>query len=121
MSSASKGKKPHERRRAGRVRCGLTTCQFGTVVNISKSGMRVVSRKLVPTMPPGASIQLMITAAGRSMAVPGRPVHNRPRPDGTFEVGFQFAEITEAQARELIELARTAFDSLVIYTDRLAS
>jgi hypothetical protein len=115
MSSTSDRKKFDDRRRGGRVLCNLTTCQFGTVMNISRTGMRVISRRLVPTMPAGKSTNLTITAAGRTMTVPGRSVHNRPRPDGMFEVGFQFVGITEAQAKELIELARTAFDGVMVY------
>ncbi len=118
MSSDGRDKKDVDRRRAGRVRCGLTTCQYGAVVNISKSGMRVVSRKMVPAPPPDSVMQLIITAAGKTLTVPGRPVHNRPRSDGAFDVGFQFVGITETQARELVELARVAFDSLLVYQDR---
>lgn len=110
-----------DRRRGGRVRCDLTTCQFGTVVNISRTGMRVVSRRMIPSMPPGSSMPLTVTAAGRSLLVPARPVHNRPRPDGMFEVGFQFVGITEAVARDLVELARTAFDASCVYRHRRAS
>lgn len=109
-----------DRRRGGRVRCDLTTCQFGAVVNISRTGMRVVSRRLIPTMPPGSSMPVTVTAAGRSLQVPARAVHNRPRPDGMFEVGFQFVGITEAVARDLIDLARTAFDGSCVYRQRRA-
>lgn len=109
-----------ERRRGGRVRCDLTTCQFGSIVNISRTGMRVVSRKLVPVMPPGASMPVAVSAAGRTMQVPARVVHNRPRADGMFEVGFQFVGITEATARDLVDLARTAFDASSVYHHRRA-
>jgi c-di-GMP-binding flagellar brake protein YcgR len=115
MSSTTDRDKPADRRRAGRVRCTLTSCQFGEVLNISRTGMRVLSRKLVPTMPPGKSVQLAINAAGQTMVVAGRPVHNRPTPEGLFEVGFQFVDITEAQERELIDLARIAFDGVILY------
>jgi len=91
------------RRKAGRVRCDLTSCQFGAVLNISRTGMRVLSRKVIATMPPGASTNVKVTAAGRSMTVPARSVHNRPRPDGMFEVGFQFVGITEAAAKNLYD------------------
>lgn len=109
-----------DRRRGGRVRCDLTTCQFGAVVNISRTGMRVVSRKMVPAMPPGSSMPVKVTAAGRTLQVPARAVHNRPRADGMFEVGFQFVGITEAVARDLVDLARTAFDGSCIYHQRRA-
>ena len=110
----------NNRRKAGRVRCDLTTCQYGTVLNLSRTGMRVLSRRMVPTMPPGASTNMTVTAAGRSMTVPARAVHNRPRADGMFEVGFQFVGITEAAAKNLIDLARTAFDASLGYHQRAA-
>ncbi|MFN7022478.1 MAG: PilZ domain-containing protein [Phycisphaerales bacterium] len=107
---------PHEdRRRAGRIRCTLTTCQYGTVVNLSKSGLRVATRRPISLLPAGASVNLCITAAGQSMVVPARPVHNRPRPDGMFDVGFQFVGLTERTCRELIQLARTAWDAELIH------
>lgn len=104
-----------DRRRGGRVRCNLTTCQFGTVLNISRSGFRVLSRRAIPQLPAGASTTVAICAAGRTMQVPARPVHNRPRADGMFEVGFQFVGLTEAATRQLLELARTAFDPTHVY------
>lgn len=118
MTTSENRSKFDNRRRAGRVRCDLTTCQYGTVVNISRTGLRVVTRKPLPTLPAGASTNLTVTAAGRSMSVPARPVHNRPRPDGLFDVGFQFVGITEAAARELMDLARTAFDGAIVYNSR---
>lgn len=107
-----------ERRRGGRVRCDLTTTQYGPVLNISKTGLRILSRRVIATMPAGASTTLKVSAAGRTMCVPGRAVHNRPRADGMFEVGFQFVGITEAVARDLIDLARAAFDGSRIYDHR---
>lgn len=107
-----------ERRRAGRVRCNLTTCQYGTVVNISRTGMRVATRKPVPVLPAGASVNVKITVAGMSMTVPARPVHNRPRPDGMFDVGFQFVGLTEKNCSDLLALARTAWDATLVYSAR---
>lgn len=104
-----------DRRRAGRIRCTLTTCQYGTIVNLSKTGLRVTTRRAIPPLPVGASVNLCITAAGQSMVVPARPVHNRPRPDGMYDVGFQFVGLTERTCRELIQLARTAWDSELIH------
>jgi hypothetical protein len=104
-----------ERRRAGRVRCNLTMCQYGTVMNLSKTGMRVATRKPVPMLPAGASVNVQITAAGQTLSVPARPVHNRPRADGMFDVGFQFVGLTEKGSRELLLLARTAFDPTLVY------
>jgi hypothetical protein len=102
------------RRRAGRVRCTLTACQFGTILNISKTGMRVATRKPVQLLPAGATLNVEITAAGQSMTVPARPIHIRPRPDGRFDVGFQFVGLTEKTSRELIQLARTAWDATLL-------
>ncbi|GEM_PF-1996554 len=107
-----------ERRRGGRVRCTLTTCQYGTVMNISRTGMRVSTRRPVPILPAGASVNVKISVAGLSMCVPARPVHNRPRPDGMFDVGFQFVGITERVSIDLIQLARTAWDATLVHGPR---
>lgn len=106
--------KHDDRRRAGRVRCTLTTCQFGTVVNLSRTGLRVATRKPVTLLPAGASLNLTITAAGQTIVVPARPVHNRPRPDGMFDVGFQFVGLTEKACSELLSIARTAWDATLL-------
>lgn len=100
----------NEKRRAGRVRCSLTTCQFGEVVNISRTGLRVQSRRPIRPLPPGASVNLKIKSAGCMMVVTARPVHVRPRSDGMFDVGFQFVGVPEERAKDLMDLARIAFD-----------
>lgn len=114
-----KDRSPHDnRRRAGRVRCNLTQCQFGPIVNLSRTGMRVVSRKPIALLPAGASVNVKITAAGATICVPARPVHARPRPDGMFDVGFQFVGLSEKDSNELMDLARTAWDPTMVYQNR---
>jgi hypothetical protein len=98
-----------ERRRGGRLQCTLTTCQFGPVVDLSRTGAKVVSRKAV-ALPEGRTVNLKLEAPGGVMLVPSRPVSCRRRPDGRYDVGFEFHFTDDAMTRAIIALARSALD-----------
>jgi len=98
-----------ERRKAGRVRTALCTCQYGQVTNISKTGCRIVSKKPI-ALPPGTSVNLEIKSVCMEATATARPVSCKPRPDGKFDIGFQFMNLTEELQRRLVTLARTAVD-----------
>jgi len=98
-----------ERRKSGRVRTALTTCQHGLVLNLSKDGCRVVCKKAF-LLPPGATTNLEIKSACMTVTAPARPVSCKPRPDGKFEIGFQFVGLSDELQRSLVQLARTAVD-----------
>jgi hypothetical protein len=99
-----------ERRKAGRMRCALTNCQYGQVTNMSKTGCRIMSKKAI-ALPPGATVNLEIKSACMEVTVTARPVSCRVRPDGKYDVGCQFVNLTEDLARKIIQLARTALDT----------
>lgn len=102
--------KRQDRRRAGRITCALTKCQFGEVRDMSKGGCRVLARKPL-VLPQGASVNLNVKAQGASLTVPAFPVSCRQREDGKWEIGFQFLNLTDAQGREVLAFARAALDN----------
>ena len=53
------------------MRCALTTCQYGQVSNMSKTGCRVVSKKPI-ALPPGATVNLEIKSACMEVTVTAR-------------------------------------------------
>ena len=96
-----------DNRRAGRLQCIEATCQFGQVVDLSKAGAKVIAKKPM-TLPEGASVNLRLEVMGSTMLVPARPVVNRKRPDGRFEIGFQFLHVDDNMGRALVQMMRTA-------------
>ncbi|HMN40751.1 MAG TPA: PilZ domain-containing protein [Phycisphaerales bacterium] len=102
--------KRQDRRRAGRITCALTKCQFGEVRDMSKGGCRVIGRKPLE-LPAGASVNLIVKAQGASLTVPACPVSNRQRADGKWEIGFQFLNLTAMQCRDVLAFARAALDN----------
>jgi hypothetical protein len=108
-----------ERRKAGRITCAQTTCQFGDVKNMSKDGCRVVSKKPLE-LPEGKTVNLKVKAMGASIVVPVRLVSCRARPDGRHECGFQFMELTDESRREIMAFARSAADNEALRDRRAA-
>lgn len=110
-----------ERRRAGRVRCSGTRCQFGPIVDFSRTGIKVVTKKAVK-VPEGKSVNLQIDAVGARMVVPGRVVNNRRRADGQYETGFAFVGVDERWTEALAMMARIASaDCEIIHQLKFAS
>ena len=101
---------PSERRRGGRLRCSHTKCQFGQITDMSRTGLRCLTRRPV-TLPEGKVTHLKITCADRTIVVPARPVHSRPGKDGMFRTGFLFVGLSEQHADQLMALARAAATS----------
>ncbi len=102
--------KRQDRRRAGRISCALTTCQFGEVRDMSKGGCRVLAKRPLQ-LPEGASVNLVIKAQGASLTVPARTASCRQRADGKYEIGFQFLDMTGTLGREVLAFARAALDN----------
>lgn len=95
------------RRQLGRVKCASMSCQFGPVSDLSKSGLRVLTKRPM-VLPEGAATHLRLTCAGQTMVVAARPTYSRPRADGLCDTGFMLIGLSEEGSRALIALARTA-------------
>lgn len=96
-----------ERRRAGRVRCSQTSCQFGPISDFSRTGVKVLSAKPIK-VPAGKTVNLRIACAGVTAIVPARVVANRRGADGRVQTGFEFVDLRPEWANALNELARIA-------------
>lgn len=96
-----------EARKAGRLQCMGATCQFGPLVDLSKAGAKVVSRKPL-TLPEGASVNLKLQVMDCCMLVPARPMGSRKRPDGKYDIGFQFLHVDERMGRALVQMMLAA-------------
>lgn len=96
-----------ERRRAGRVLCAQTTCQFGPVSDFSRTGVKVLSKRPLK-VPTDKSVNMEIQTAGAKLVIPARVVNNRKRRDGLYETGFAFVGIDERWNEALATMARIA-------------
>jgi len=96
-----------DRRRAGRLRCAQAKCQFGQITDMSRTGLRCLTKRPV-TLPEGKVTHLRISCADRTMIVPAHPIHSRPGKDGMFRTGFLFVGLSERHIDELMSLARAA-------------
>jgi hypothetical protein len=98
------------RRRTGRIPCAGASCQFGPVVDLSRTGARVCAKKPL-TLPPDATINLILESHGVRVLVPAHPASNRRRPDGRYDIGFDFVSPSEELSRELVNLLRVCLDT----------
>jgi hypothetical protein len=98
---------PKDRRRAGRVRCSGTKCQFGPVSDFSRTGIKVLTKKPIK-VPEGKTVNLTIEVAGAKLVVPGRVINNRRRTDGVYETAFEFWGIDERWNAALATMGRIA-------------
>lgn len=119
MQQAQPSQTRSERRRAGRISCVGTNCQFGPVVDLSSAGARIIAKRPV-SVPPSATVNLRLQCEEICMLIPARPMFCRKRPDGRFDVGFRFFFVSDAMGRHLVTLARAATDSLGLKARRSA-
>lgn len=106
--------KPQDRRRAGRVRCFATSCQFGTVADFSRTGVKVMTRRVVK-VPAGQTVNLQIEASGAKIVVPARVVSSRPSARGGYETGFEFWGVDERWQSALSMMGRIASDEHAVF------
>lgn len=99
-----------DRRQAGRLICAHTQCQLGEVRDLSRTGVRVVSKRSV-NIPDDACVHLTIEAQGQTLVLPARPTWTRKRADGRHETGFQFLTIGPEMTTRICQFARTAVDN----------
>jgi len=98
---------PDNQRRSVRLPCAGARCQFGAVMDLSKSGCRVLAKKPLE-LPAGATVNLRLETHGVTLLVPGRPVCNRKRPDGRVDIGFEFVITGPEMASDLMEFVRVS-------------
>lgn len=94
-------------RRHGRVLIESVQCSLGDVIDLSRSGMRVITRR---AFNPEQHVVLtaVIEAFEERLEVPTRCVWCRRAGLFRHEIGFEFGELDEEQAAVLCRIARTA-------------
>ncbi|MEQ8769457.1 MAG: PilZ domain-containing protein [Phycisphaerales bacterium] len=82
--------KDNDRRTSPRLACGGTTCGGGTVMDLSRTGMRVRTKSKPPRG--DGAIGLELTGPKGTVRVGGRPVWSRKAGRGVYEIGFAFEQ-----------------------------
>ncbi|MBX3385739.1 MAG: PilZ domain-containing protein [Phycisphaeraceae bacterium] len=106
------------RRVKNRINCVLLECEFGEVVNLSMTGMRVrCHRKVVPPPKSIGPMRLTLRLDGRALEVNGRIAWTKrggPAGLGRWEIGVEFLDADEGLRRELSRLARESSDCEIV-------
>ncbi len=114
MSNAPSGPAPENpaspganRRRHGRLRTHDMTSNFGRVMDLSRSGLRLrVGGR--PSAKLGETIELDIEAGGAGIRLPATVVRVQRVGFASTDLGVEFPELSEDQQRGLAFLARLA-------------
>ena len=98
--------KTDQRRRHGRVSCEMLTCQFGEVMNLSASGVKIKG-KGTPEHKADDRIRLDLKCLDHELQATARVAWTNQE-GNTFDMGVEFVDLTPDQAqrvRELLPLA----------------
>ncbi len=97
---------PECQRKFGRLRIQSVRCSAGDIEDISKSGMRVrTKRRLKPNDKP---LRIRINLGDSKVKIWGHVTWARQNIRGQWYAGIAFIGLTEEQGAELTRLARTA-------------
>jgi hypothetical protein len=96
-----------EKRRGGRIRTSALGCEFGRVLDLSSTGVRVHSKKR-PAVEVGQSHTLTLTAVDETLAVRAKCVWLRVVNTDEFEMGWELLNVDVGKRKKLLELAATA-------------
>lgn len=102
------------KRARNRLNTVLLTCPHGDVVNLSLTGMRTRSRRK-PRVGNDPRPLVLSVHHEPQLEVTARKVwFRRSGLIGTFEVGFEFVNLTPEQSSALSKLARDCYDAEVL-------
>lgn len=99
-------------RRRHRVNTVLLTCELGSVVNLSQTGMRVRAERGAEIIPGKRDLRLRFD--DDEVMLTARLVWQSRTSDGALEMGLEFVDLSEEQSRSLARLARGAMDCEVL-------
>lgn len=101
---------PDPRRRVARHRTEVITCALGEVTDLSRAGMRLVS-KGKPPLQAGREAQIRLVFPRGSILVTVQARWIKRKGLRKYEMGFQFLNLTEAAEKALDSLAHFGFIS----------
>ena len=93
-----------ERRRHGRIRTELLTCEHGEVVNLSVGGMKLKTHG-EPQIRSGDELDVTLKSLSPDLTVPTKVIWTHHVGDGRYEIGMSFAD---ADPKTLSALQQTA-------------
>jgi PilZ domain len=96
-----------ERRRAGRVRCESAFCQLGEILDFSRTGVRIRSKRKLK-YPSDKYVFLDLQCANTALIVPARQVTCRKRSAGGYDIGFEIPPQSPEWTRALALFAQIA-------------
>ena len=94
--------KAEQRRRHGRVSCDMLPCQFGEVVNLSASGVKIQG-KGTPEHKADDRIGLELKCLDHELHATAR-IAWLTQESNTFQMGLEFVDLTPEQAQRIREL-----------------
>jgi len=97
-------------RKCGRVRCQWTHCNFGEIMDISSTGMRVQCRKK-PAAELGAKLSVIIEGHDDKFDVSGKMVWKKKAGFFSWIIGVEFDELSPAARKGLALLARSSLSN----------
>lgn len=97
----------NEKRKGGRIRCAVMTCEHGRVLDLSPTGVRLLC-KGKPNFVAGDTRGMTFRAEEHELEIRGKCVWIRVNEECEYEVGFEFLHTTGAIRSKLIEMAATA-------------
>lgn len=117
MLNDSVGERDECDRRHGRVRVEETKACLGTVLDLSRSGMRIRTKKAIKPESPPISVALKVDGGFLMLQCRVAWVTK----DGMFkrQVGLEFQGVDEEQTRQLADVARTAANNCRMSTTML--
>lgn len=95
-----------ERRRCGRINVELLRCNLGTVVDLSASGMKVRRKSFF--RPRCRRTRVVLRTIDGVSTIPARIVRVRKIGSRTWDLGVEFARISDRLRARIVEIARLA-------------
>ena len=94
------------RRKAGRVVCQDITCSLGDVLDLSASGMRVITRQSPP--PTDQEVLLRLETLAGPICVPVKTIWVKKAGWGRREIGLTFGNMDTKSRHALAVIARAS-------------
>ncbi len=95
-----------ERRRCGRIHVELLRCNLGSVMDLSASGMKVQRKSLF--RPRRRRTRVVLRTIDGVTTIPARIVRVRKIAPRTWDLGIEFARISDRLRARIVEIARLA-------------
>ena len=96
-----------ERRRGGRFLCRVLSSNYGRVIDISTTGIRIRSHRTLG-LTPGETVVIKLEGLGGTLHLTARAVRTVPLSRGGFDTGFEWAGLTHDERTLLTEVARVS-------------